>query len=124
MLYFAYYDDEDCIQDYMLCDANNEKDAIQKFIEGRFSGITICHPERLKARRVNRPVEDIKDTVKLSDHERDYLADKTFWDWKRAEIDVMSIPLLFKDNKKAAKKIREVEKFYKDLYKRLSLEGE
>lgn len=59
MLYFAYYDDEDCIQDYMLCDANNEKDAIQKFVEGRFSGITICRPERLKAKRVNRPVEDI-----------------------------------------------------------------
>lgn len=62
--------------------------------------------------------------IELSDDERNYLADKTFWDWKRAEIDVMSIPLLFKNNKKAAKKIREVEKFYKDLYKRLNLEGE
>lgn len=60
--------------------------------------------------------------IELSKAERDYLADKTFWDWKRAEIDVMSIPILFKDNKKAAKKILEVEKFYKNLYKRLSLE--
>lgn len=60
--------------------------------------------------------------IELSKAERDYLADKTFWDWKRAEIDVMSIPVLFKDNKKAAEKILEVEKFYKNLYKRLSLE--
>ena len=60
--------------------------------------------------------------IELSKAERDYLADKTFWDWKRAEIDVMSIPVLFKDNKKAAEKILEVEKFYKNLYKKLSLE--
>ena len=60
--------------------------------------------------------------IELSKAERDYLADKTFWDWKRAEIDVMSIPVLFKGNKKAAEKILAVEKFYKNLYKRLSLE--
>lgn len=60
--------------------------------------------------------------IELSDYERDYLADKTFWDWKRAEIDVMSIPLFFKSNKKAAKKIREIEKFYRDLYNKLKLE--
>lgn len=60
--------------------------------------------------------------IELSDNERDYLADKVFWDWKRAEIDVMSIPLLFKCNKKADKKIRAVEKFYKDLYNKLKLE--
>lgn len=57
--------------------------------------------------------------IELSETECDYLADKTFWDWKRAEIDVWSIPLLFKDNKKAAKKIKEVEKFYRDLYEKL-----
>ena len=62
--------------------------------------------------------------IELSDDERDYLADKVFWDWKRAEVDVISIPLLFKGNKKAAKKIREVEKFYKDLYNKLKLEEE
>lgn len=124
MLYFAYYEDEDYIQDYMFCDASNERDAIQKFIERRFSDITICHPECLKAKAVNMPIEDIGDAVKLSDYERDYLADKTFWDWKRAEVDVMSIPLLFKGNKKAAKKIREVEKFYRDLYNKLKLEEE
>lgn len=62
--------------------------------------------------------------VKLSDDEREYLADKTFWDWKRAEADVLSIPLLFKDNKKATKKILEAEKFYKDLYNKLKLEEE
>lgn len=60
--------------------------------------------------------------IELSDDERYYLADKVFWDWKRAEIDVMSIPLLFRHNKKAAKKIRAVEKFYRDLYDKLRLE--
>lgn len=124
MLYFAYYEDEDCIQDYMLCDASNKKDAIQKFIEGRFSGITICHPECLKAKAVNRSIEDISDAVKLSDDERDYLADKTFWDWKRAEIDVMFV----KDPRIASNKARkywaEQEKFYKDLYNKLKLEEE
>lgn len=65
-----------------------------------------------------------KTKIALTDDERDYLADKAFWDWKRAEVDVMSIPLLFKDNKKAAKKILEVEKFYKDLYNKLKLEEE
>lgn len=57
--------------------------------------------------------------IELSETECDYLADKAFWDWKRAEIDVWSIPLLFKGNKKAAKKIKETEKFYKDLYEKL-----
>ena len=57
--------------------------------------------------------------IELNEMECDYLADKAFWDWKRAEIDVWGIPLLFKGNKKAAKGIKEAEKFYKDLYKKL-----
>ena len=124
MLYFACYEDEDGIQDYMFCDANNGKDAIRKFIEGRFSGITICHPECLKAEIVNRPIEDIKDTVKLSDDERDYLADKTFWDWKRAEVDVMCTKAPWIEDEEAKKYFAEQEKFYKDLYNRLKLEEE
>lgn len=124
MLYFAYYEDEDYIQDYMFCDANNEKDAIQKFIEGRFSDITICHPECLKAKAVNMPIEDVGNAVKLSDDERDYLADKTFWDWKRAEIDVMCTKAPWIENEEAKKYFAEQEKFYKDLYNRLKLEEE
>ena len=61
--------------------------------------------------------------IELSDDERDYLADKTFWDWKRAEIDVMFV----KDPRIASDKVRrywaEQEKFYKDLYNKLKLEN-
>lgn len=119
MLYFAYYEDEDGIQDYTFCNANNEKDAIRKFIEKRFPGITICHPECLKAKTVNRPAESISNAVELSGYERDYLADKTFWDWKRAEIDVMFV----KDPRIGSDKAREYwveqEKFYHELYDKL-----
>ena len=65
-----------------------------------------------------------KTKIALTDDERDYLADKAFWDWKRAETDVMTIPLLFKGNKKVAKRIRDAEKFYKDLYGKLKLDRE
>lgn len=57
--------------------------------------------------------------IELNNIERSFLADKTFWEWKRAEIDLWSIPLLFSHNKKVAKKIREQERFYKKLYKKL-----
>lgn len=59
--------------------------------------------------------------IELTENEADYLADKTFWDWKRAEIDLWSIePLHIKG--KLAKKIKEEEKWYKNLY--LKLGGE
>lgn len=61
--------------------------------------------------------------IELSDDERGYLADKTFWDWKRAEVDVMFV----KDPRIASDKVRkywaEQEKFYKDLYNKLKLEN-
>ena len=47
--------------------------------------------------------------IELTDAEADYLADKTFWDWKRAEIDAWSIgPLHIKG--KLAKIIKKEEK--------------
>lgn len=56
--------------------------------------------------------------VELTEKEADYLADKTFWDWKRAEIDVWSIgPLHIKG--KLAKIIKKEEKWYRDLYVKL-----
>lgn len=62
--------------------------------------------------------------IELSDDERDYLSDKTFWDWKRVEIDVM----VARDPRMAKEEVRRYwakqEKFYRDLYNRLKLEGE
>lgn len=65
-----------------------------------------------------------KTKIALTDDERDYLADKTFWDWKRAEVDVMFVrdPRIASD--KARKYWAEQEKFYKDLYNKLKLEEE
>ena len=31
--------------------------------------------------------------IDLTEEEADYLADKTFWDWKRAEIDTWAIDI-------------------------------
>ena len=56
--------------------------------------------------------------MELTKDELEYLADKVFWDWKRAEIDLWSIgPLHIKG--KLAKKIKEEEKWYRDLYVKL-----
>lgn len=62
--------------------------------------------------------------IELSDDERDYLSDKAFWDWKRAEIDVMVArdPRISKEETR--KYWAKQEKFYRDLYNRLKLEGE
>lgn len=60
--------------------------------------------------------------IELSDDERDYLADKTFWDWKRAEIDVMCTKAPWIENEEAKEYFAEQEKFYKDLYNKLKLE--
>lgn len=56
--------------------------------------------------------------VELSDSEREYLADKIFWDWKHAEIAVLAISLQ-KNNEKAIKRIREEEKRLRNFYERL-----
>lgn len=60
--------------------------------------------------------------IELSDDERDYLADKTFWDWKRAEVDVMCTRAPWIENEEAKKYFAGQEKFYKDLYNKLKLE--
>lgn len=62
--------------------------------------------------------------IELSDEERDYLSDKTFWDWKRAEVDVMLVKAPWVENEKARKYFTKQEKFYRDLYNKLKLEGE
>ena len=52
--------------------------------------------------------------IELSDEERDYLSDKTFWDWKRVEIYVM----VARDPRIAKEEVRKYwakqEKFYRD----------
>lgn len=65
-----------------------------------------------------------KAEIALTDDERDYLADKAFWDWKRAEIDVLFVKDPRIGNKGARKFWAEQEKFYKDLYNKLKLEEE
>ena len=56
--------------------------------------------------------------MKLTKDEKEYLADKVFWDWKRSEVDVWSIDLLQLPEKRA-KQIRAEEKWYKSLYEKL-----
>lgn len=53
--------------------------------------------------------------MRLTKDEKDYLADKVFWDWKRAEIDTWSASFLGADKGEA----KRVEDFYKNLYKKL-----
>ena len=56
--------------------------------------------------------------IELTDNDTEYLQDKVFWDWKRAEIDTWSIgPLKLKG--KIAKTIKTEEKWYRELYKKL-----
>lgn len=57
--------------------------------------------------------------VELSTKECEYLADKTFWDWQRAKIDLMSAPLIFKDNKQFVKAVEEGERFLRELHNKL-----
>lgn len=53
--------------------------------------------------------------VELGKAEREYLADKTFWDWQRAKIDVMSAPLIYNGDKRIVKAFKEDERFFYDL---------
>lgn len=124
--YFAYYEDESDgfgIQEYLICVAHDEKEAIDKLLAERFPGYEVHHKENLKAKKINMAVENVElgATPKLSDDEREYLADKTFWDWKRAEIDACVA------NHWGTKEAKEFwagqEEFYKGLYNKLKLEG-
>lgn len=56
--------------------------------------------------------------VELTDKEMEYLQNKVFCDWKRAEIDTWSIgPLKLKG--KIVKIIKAEEKWYRELYEKL-----
>lgn len=56
--------------------------------------------------------------IELTKDEMNYLADKVFWDWKRAEIDVWQIKI-FNPPKKRAKQILANEAWYRKLYIKL-----
>lgn len=56
--------------------------------------------------------------MRLTKDEKEYLADKVFWDWKRAEIDVWQTKMI-KMPKERAKKILANETWYKNLYLKL-----
>ena len=56
--------------------------------------------------------------IDLTEEEADYLADKTFWDWKRAEIDTWAIDIR-PCPKEAIKRVKATEKWYRDLYCKL-----
>lgn len=57
--------------------------------------------------------------MNLTKREREYLADKVFWDWKRAEVDTWSVSL----HPEAKDGIEEANNFYKNLYMRLEEGG-
>lgn len=120
--YFAYYEDESDgfgIQEYLICVAHDEKEAISKLLAERFPDYEVHHKENLKAKKINMAVENVEPgiTPKLSDDEREYLADKTFWDWKRAEIDAHLAR--HEGTEKAKEFWNSEEKFYHELYDKL-----
>lgn len=57
--------------------------------------------------------------IDLTEREREYLANKVFWDWKYAEIDTWLVHL----HPEAKEGIEKANNFYKNLYMRLE-EGE
>jgi len=58
--------------------------------------------------------------VNLTEEEAEYLRDKPFWDWKRAEIDTYTMRLLAGNTKgQGSQSLIRKEKFYYDLYKKL-----
>lgn len=56
--------------------------------------------------------------MNLTKDEKEYLADKVFWDWKRAEIDVWQTKM-FTLPEKRVKRILADEAWYKNLYLKL-----
>ena len=58
--------------------------------------------------------------IELTEDEANYLANKIFWDWKQAEIDVRQIKLVKMSMPKGrVKKILANEAWYKKLYHKL-----
>lgn len=57
--------------------------------------------------------------MNLTKNEREYLADKAFWDWKQAEVDTWFVHL----HPEAKDGIEEANNFYKDLYTKLKEGG-
>lgn len=58
--------------------------------------------------------------LELTRNEREYLADKTFWDWKRAGLDVDFYRILASGtNTKGVRKLQKINDFYKNLYHKL-----
>lgn len=63
--------------------------------------------------------------VDLTKEEAEYLMDKPFWDWKKAELDVYTTRILTGDKKgRPAQSLIRRERFYYDLYKKLGGELE
>lgn len=59
--------------------------------------------------------------MKLTKEEAEFLADKVFWEWKYAEVDVWSAE--FSKNEEAIKHCKKEEAWYKNLYERLNKEA-
>ena len=62
--------------------------------------------------------------IELSAKECEYLADKTFWDWKRAEIDTRTADIIFKGDKKYMKAAEKAERFLRELHNKLDPQWE
>ena len=61
-----------------------------------------------------------KKTFSLTREEREYLADKVFWDSKYAEVDCWTAEFI--GGKKAIKNARSVYDWYNNLYNKLTKE--
>lgn len=58
--------------------------------------------------------------IHLTEEEAEYLRDRPFWDWKRAELDNYTIRILAGNRKgQGTQSMIRKEKFYHDLYKKL-----
>lgn len=58
--------------------------------------------------------------VHLTKEEAEYLSEKPFWDWKRAELDNYTIRVLSGNQRGyGSQTMIRKEKFYYDLYKKL-----
>lgn len=53
--------------------------------------------------------------IDLTEREREYLADRAFWDWKYAEIDTWLVHI----HPETKDKVEETNNFYKNLYTKL-----
>ena len=58
-------------------------------------------------------------TVTLTEEEAEYLSGKTFWDWKRAEVDVMALKAPWFKDDEARVEADKTERFFRNLYNKL-----